>query len=113
VKPTICFRLQSIRVVDRVEFPTCPDADDADRVFQAVEEPFRNGQNVILCFEGMEWIVPACLASMIGPLLRDDSEEEVRTRLKLIPLKPFLESRVNAVIQGTVGYDQDPEKYER
>ena len=102
-----------IRVVDLVEYPTCPDGDDADRVFQAVEEPFRNGQNVILCFEGIEYIVPACLASMIGPLLRDYSEEEVRSRLKVINLKPFLEFMVNAVIKGTVEYYQDPEKYER
>jgi len=103
----------TIRVVDLVEFPICPNYDDAKRVFQAVEEQFHNGQNVTLCFEGIDFIVPVCLASMIGPLLRDYSEEEVRTRLKVINLKPFLEFMVDDVIKGTVEYNKDPEKHDR
>ena len=103
----------TIRVVDLVEFTRAPDNDEAEKVFLAVEEQFRNGQNVTLCFEGIDFITPSFLASVIGRLLREYSEEDVRTRLKVVNLKPYLEFMVDAVIKSNVAYLKDPERHDR
>ena len=103
----------TIRVVDLVEFPMCPDCDDADRVYQLVEEQFHNGQDVILCFEGIDFILPMFLAHILGRLLREYTEEEVRSRIKVVNLKPDLVFMVEAVIKSNVAYLKDPERCDR
>ena len=103
----------TIRVVDLVEFTRAPDDDDAERVFHAVEEQLRNGQNVILCFEGIDFITPSFLAAVLGRLLREYTEEDVRTRIKVVNLKPDFEYMVEAVIKSNVAYLKNPEKHDR
>jgi len=100
----------TIRVVDLVEFTIAPDNDEAEKVFLAVEEQFHTGQNVILCFEGIDFITPSFLAAVLGRLLWEYTEEEVRTRIKVVNLKPDLEFMVEAVIKSNVAYLKDPER---
>ena len=100
----------TIRVVDLVEFTLAPDNDEAEKVFLAVEEQLRNGQNVILCFEGIDFITPSFLASVLGRLLREYTEGEVRTRIKVVNLKPDFVFMVDDVIKSNVAYLKDPER---
>jgi hypothetical protein len=96
-----------------VEYSRCPTDEDAEKVFLAIQEQFHNGHNVILSFEGMDFILPPFLRFSIGPLLHEYPEEEVRARIQVINITEDDRLNVDRAIRDMVAYYKDPERHNR
>jgi len=103
----------TIRVADLVEFTRAPDPDDAESVFQAIREQLHKEYNVILSFEGIDFITPSFMASSIGRLLTEFSEEEIRTRIQVTGMTENDRLELDYVIKHNVAYLKDPERYDQ
>ena len=103
----------TIRAIDLVEYPLCPTTKDADKLFLAIQEQFHNGHNVILSFEGIDFILPPVFACAIGPLLLEYSEEEIRSRLQVTNVSEDDLLNVDRAIKRMQRYYQDPEKHDK
>jgi len=103
----------TIRAMDLVEYPLCPTTIDADKLFLAIQEQFHNGHNVILSFEGIDWILPPIFSCAIGPLLLEYTEEEIRSRLQVIDVSEDDLRNVDRAFRNMKAYYQDPEKHDK
>jgi len=103
----------TIRAIDLVEYPICPIISDADKLFLAIQEQFHHGHNVILSFEGIDFILPPIFSHAIGPLLLEYSEEEIRSRIQLVDASEDDLYYFDRVFAHMKRYYQDPEKHDK
>ena len=103
----------TIRVVDLVEFTRAPDNDEAEKVFHALREQLHQEHNVLLSFEGMDFITPSFMGSSIGRLLREFTEEEIRTRIQVTGMSENDRLELDYVIKHNVAYLKDPERHDK
>ena len=102
----------TIRVADLVEFTKCPTDGDAEKLFLVLQEQFHNGHNVILSFEGMDFIRPPFLKFSICRLLLEYTEEEIRARLHMTDMEENDLLELDYVLKRALEYYKEPEKFE-
>jgi len=101
----------TIRVVDLVEYAGCPTDADAEKLFLAIQEQFHHGNNVILSFDGLDFILPTFLKFSICRLLLEYSEEEIRSRVQVTNMKESDRVELDYVLKRAVAYYENPEKF--
>ena len=76
-----------IRIIDVIDGAICVDAQDGEKVFEAIKDHLKNRENVTLSFEGVEFVISAFLNVAIGKLYGVCSEEEIKENFSVEHMK--------------------------
>ena len=92
----------------------CIASDDGDKVHQAIIEAIKQGDKVILSFQGVEDLTSAFLNAAVGQLYGKYSEEE----LKVFMLPPVDASSedlalLKRIVERAKDFFRNPERYKQ
>jgi len=71
----------SIKVLNLVGSSFCVEAEDGNKLFDYIQQAFKENKGIKLDFLNVEMLTSAFLNSAIGQLYRDFKEEEIRRLL--------------------------------
>jgi len=102
-----------IHIVDVIEGPICVDAQDGEKVFEAIKYHLKNHENVILSFEGVEFVISAFLNVAIGKLYGDFTEESIKENFRVEHMKQEDVIKLERAIKNGKAFYKNPEAITR
>lgn len=95
-----------VSVKDKVG-PRCIIKEDGQIIYDEIHEALKNGETVILNFEGVDQFASPFFNFAIGQLLRDVAETDLRRLLKTEHLNETGELVLERVIENAAQYHAD------
>jgi hypothetical protein len=87
--------------------PRCIIKEDGQKIYEAIQSPLKNGETVILDFEGVSQFASPFFNCAVGQLLKDISEAELRRLLQMVNLNDTGKMVVERVIENAAKYHGD------
>jgi hypothetical protein len=87
--------------------PRCIIREDGQKIYEAIQSPLKNGEPVILDFEGVRQFASPFFNFAVGQLLKDISEAELRRLLHIENLNETGKMVVERVIENAAKYHGD------
>ena len=87
--------------------PLCIIKKDGQRVYDAIHDPLKNGEEVKLDFDGVAQLASPFFNFAIGQLLKDISEENLKRFLHIENIVPEGRMVVDCVIENARQYHPD------
>lgn len=100
-----------IKIIDHITLKKGITPDEAEPILNKEIEAFKNGNNVILDFEGVEMLTTAFLNVVIGNLYENHTSEELNAMLKLVNYDEPTAIRIKKVTDNAKAFYKNAENY--
>lgn len=101
----------TIKLTDHISLNKGITPDEAEPILNKEIEAFKNGNNVILDFEGVEMLTTAFLNVVIGNLYENHTSEELNAMLKLVNYDEPTAIRIKKVTDNAKAFYKNAEEY--
>ena len=92
-----------ITIKDKIG-PRCIIKEDGQKIFDEIHEPLKRGDIITLDFEGVSQFASPFFNFAIGQLLKDITEESLRSLLQIVNLNETGKLVVERVIENAAKY---------
>ena len=93
--------------------PFCVASDDGQKICDLVTPALKAHRSIALSFRNVTTLTAAFLNAAIGQLYGIFSEEQIRSRLKVVDAAPNDLALLNRVVDNAKLYFKDPERFNR
>ena len=98
-----------IRITDVIGGPICVDAQDGEKVFEAIRDHLKNHEHVTLSFEGVEFVISAFLNVAIGKLYDKFTEDDIKNRFTVDGMKLEDKTKLERAHKNGKAFYKNPE----
>ncbi len=102
-----------ISMFEVVDSPFCVASSDGQKIFDLLTAALESDRNISLSFRDVSVFTGAFMNAAIGQLYGTFSEEQIRSRLKVVDAEPDDLALVERVGENAKLYYKDPERYDR
>ncbi|NQU64738.1 MAG: STAS-like domain-containing protein [SAR324 cluster bacterium] len=101
-----------IKVADLIGSPLCISAEDGQKIFDKVENLFKDGKHVTISFENVTMLISLFLNVAIGQLYGSFGEESIRAQLKVEGLSADDMELLKRVVDNAKKYYSNKKSYD-
>ena len=91
--------------------PFCVASNDGQKIYDHITVAFKANRNIALSFRNVTTLTAAFLNTAIGQLYGIFSEEQIRSRLKIVDAEPDDLALLKRVVDNAKLYFKDPERF--
>lgn len=102
-----------IRVLEIVGGPICVAAEDGQIIYDRIAPLIRDGQKVMLSFQGVEILIPAFLNVAVSRLYSEFTEEQIRESLLICDISSRDLNLLTYAMNSSKAYFENREAYDR
>lgn len=102
-----------ISAFEIVASPFCVASDDGQKICDLLTPALKTHRSIALSFRNVTTLTAAFLNAAIGQLYGIFSEEQIRSRLKVVDAAPDDLALLNRVVDNAKLYFKDPERFNR
>ena len=102
-----------ISMFEAVGSPFCVASGDGQKICDLLTPALKTHRSIALSFRSVTALTAAFLNAAIGQLYGMFSEEQIRSRLKVVDMEPDDFALLNRVVESAKLYFKDPERFNR
>ena len=102
-----------ISLFNVVGSPFCVASSDGQKIYDHVTTAFKANRGIALSFRNVTTLTAAFLNTAIGQLYGMFSEEQIRSRLKVVDVEPDDLALLKRVVDNAKLYFKDPQRFNR